>query len=218
MGINVLLFDLDGTLVDTVKDITNALNYALMPFGTRELSIHDVKALVGEGITKLLEKIIREEKSAFREDVKRNFLSHYERHLTDYSTVYPGVTETLRHLQSYKKAVISNKREHLSRGILHSLALLDFFDLIIGSDTAPEKKPSPVPIIYALEKFGARPEAAVIVGDSNIDIAAGRNAGVTTIAVTYGYGEKRYVGGADFVIDHFSQIPGVLDRISAKFL
>ncbi len=218
MSVHVLLFDLDGTLVDTIRDITNALNYALRPLGIQELSMHDAKALVGEGITRLLEKVLRAEKRDFLEDVKSNFLSYYERHLTDYSAVYPGVSETLRRFGRFRKAVISNKREHLSRGILHKLELLGYFDLVIGSDTTPQKKPSPVPVTYALEKFGARPEEAVMVGDSNFDVTAGRKAGVTTIAATYGYREKQALADADFFIDHFSDILYVLDRLSAKFI
>lgn len=218
MSVNVLLFDLDGTLVDTIRDITNALNYALKPVEIQELSVHDTKALVGEGITRLLEKVISVEKRGFLEEVKSNFLSYYERHLTDHAVVYPGVADTLRHFGRCRKAVISNKRAHLSRGILHKLELLGFFDLIIGSDTTPEKKPSPIPITYALEQFGASPEEAVMVGDSDLDIAAGRKAGVTTIAATYGYREKHALADADFIINHFPEIIDVLDSFSSKFL
>jgi len=218
MSIQLLLFDLDGTLVDTIKDITNSLNYALTPIGISKLTVDETKQFVGEGITKLIEKVLGEEKKQFRDDVKRKFLGYYNDHLIDYSSVYPYVKETLARLVNYKKAIISNKREHLSRGILHELELLGYFDLIVGSDTAPGKKPSDVPVRYVLQKLRASPEEAVMIGDSNFDIDAGRGAGVTTVAVTYGYRDIRYLSTADYVIDRFNELPAVLDIISSKLI
>lgn len=218
MSIQLLLFDLDGTLVDTIKDITNALNHALNSIGIRELTVDETKQFVGEGLTKLIEKVLGEEKKEFREAVTSTFLGFYADHLTDYSPVYPYVKATLESLLKYKKAVISNKREYLSTQILDKLELLKYFDLVVGSDTTIEKKPSAVPIIYVLQKFRARPEEAVMVGDSNFDIEAGRKAGVTTVAVTYGYRERRYLLAADHMIDQFNELPAVLDIISSKFI
>jgi phosphoglycolate phosphatase len=132
--------------------------------------------------------------------------------------VYPSVKETLARLVNYKKAVISNKREHLSRGILHKLDLLQFFDLVVGSDTALQKKPSAIPVLYVLQKLGIRPEEAVMIGDSNFDIIAGKNAGVTTVAVTYGYRERKDLIDADYMVEVFDALPAVLDRISSKLI
>jgi phosphoglycolate phosphatase len=218
MSIQLLLFDLDGTLVDTIRDITNALNYGLISAGIKALSVKETKALVGEGITKLIEQILGEAKKQFSDQVKDRFLWFYSNHLIDYSSVYPGVKDTLGLLVNYKKAVISNKREQLSKGILDKLELLGYFDLIAGSDTAAEKKPSPVPVMHVLQQFGARPEEAVMIGDSNFDIEAGKKAGVTTVAVTYGYRARKYLLDADDLIDDFSELPDVLDRISSKLI
>lgn len=218
MSIRLLIFDLDGTLVDTIRDITNALNYGLKTASIRELSVEETKALVGEGISKLIEKVLGEEKKQLGEEVKNRFLEYYGDHLVDYSSVYPSVKEILGHLQNYRKAVISNKREHLSRGILHELELIRYFDLIVGSDTVSQKKPSAVPILYVLQKLGISPEQAVMVGDSNIDIEAGNNAGIATVAVTYGYRERQSLVHADYLIDSFDALPAVLDRISSKLI
>lgn len=155
MPIQCLLFDLDGTLVDTIRDITNALNHGLNSAGIRQLSIEETKVLVGEGITKLIEKVLGEEKKQFRENVKDIFLGYYNDHLVDYSSVYPSVKETLAGLVYYKKAVVSNKREHLSRGILHKLDLLQFFDLVVGSDTAPQKSLQPFLFSTSCRSFGS---------------------------------------------------------------
>jgi phosphoglycolate phosphatase len=218
MSIQILIFDLDGTLVDTIRDITNALNYALNPIGIRKLTVDETKKFVGEGLTKLVETVLGEAKKQFREAVMGKFLEFYTDHLIDDSPVYPHVKATLESFLKYKKAVISNKREHLSREILERLKLLRHFDLIVGSDTTTEKKPSAVPILYVLQKLKARPEEAVMVGDSNFDIEAGRKAGVTTVAVTYGYRERQYLLAADYMIDQFNELPAVLDIISSKFI
>ena len=218
MSIQLLLFDLDGTLVDTIRDITNALNYALNSIGIKKLTIDETKQFVGEGLTKLIEKVLGEGKKEFREAVTNTFLEFYTDHLIDYSPVYPHVKTTLERLVKYKKAVISNKREYLSTEILDKLKLLRYFDLVVGSDTTIEKKPSAVPILYVLQKLRARPEEAVMVGDSNFDIEAGRKAGVTTVAVTYGYRERQYLLAADHMIDQFNELPAILDIISSKFI
>ena len=218
MSIQLLLFDLDGTLVDTIRDITNALNYALNSIGIKKLTIDETKQFVGEGLTKLIEKVLGEGKKEFREAVTNTFLEFYTDHLIDYSPVYPHVKETLERLVKYKKAVISNKREYLSTEILDKLKLLRYFDLVVGSDTTIEKKPSAVPILYVLQKLRARPEEAVMVGDSNFDIEAGRKAGVMTVAVTYGYRERQYLLAADHMIDQFNELPAILDIISSKFI
>lgn len=211
------MFDLDGTLVDTVQDITASLNYALQPHGIQTLTVERTVKLVGEGLTKLVEKVL-EDKSYLKETVSRRFLDHYAEHITDRSAVYPNIPETLAILSGYKKAVISNKREFLSRKLLKAVGLLKEFDLIAGSDTTPERKPSPSPIIYVLDKLKVGSNEAVMVGDSNFDIEAGRKAGVSTVAVTYGYGDRKELIKADFMIDDFIELPRILDIASSKFI
>jgi phosphoglycolate phosphatase len=203
MPIKLILFDLDGTLVDTVKDITNALNYSLSPYGVSPLSVEETKQLVGEGINRLIEAVLGGERVRLKGPVLQRFLEFYSVHLTDHSTVYSHVRETLEKLGDYKKAVISNKRESLSRDLLERLDLLKHFELVIGSDTTPERKPSAVPVVYALSHFKVEPPEAVIVGDSNYDIEAGKEAGIKTIAVTYGYRDRRYLLNADDIIESF---------------
>jgi len=206
MGIKLIIFDLDGTLVDTSIDITNALNYALKPYGMKELTVEDTIKMVGEGITKLVEKILVDEKSQLRDTIIERFLDYYSKHLIDHSSVYPHVRETLEKLNGYKKAVISNKREYLSTELLEKLDLLKYFDLVVGSDTTSEKKPSSIPVIHALSKLDVNHNETIIVGDSNNDIEAGKKANIKTVAVTYGYRERQYLMDADYMINSIEEL------------
>lgn len=211
MPIKLLMFDLDGTIVDTSIDINNALNYALSHFGFNKISLDETKKLVGEGLTRLVEKVLGEKNVKLKDDVIKRFIDYYSEHLTDYSSLYPGVRETLEKLNNYTKTIISNKREMLSKRLLKSLNLSAYFDLIVGSDTVIGKKPSPAPLIYVISKYNVLPEESMIIGDSNYDIEAGKRAGVKTVAVTYGYKEKEYIKNADHMIDRFEDLLVVLD-------
>ena len=218
MQIKLIIFDLDGTLVDTSGDITNALNYALKPYGLRDLTVEDTIKMVGEGITRLIEKLLESERIQMRDTVIKRFLDYYSEHLVDFSTPYPHVRETLEKLNDYKKAVISNKREYLSTRLLDKLDLLKYFDLVVGSDTTSERKPSAIPVIYVFTKLGVNPDQSIIVGDSNYDIEAGKKAGLKTVAVTYGYRERQYLIDADYIIDSMKDLLTLLDTNSYKFL
>jgi phosphoglycolate phosphatase len=219
--IKVLIFDLDGTLADTSRDITNAVNYAMEPVGQRQFSIDEVKSMVGSGISKLLESLIPRERTGqnnnsyanILSEVMRRFLHYYENHLVDNTRAYPHVKETLLKLREFKKAVVSNKREEYSKRVLEELGILGHFDLILGSDSVSEKKPSPVPVLEILKRFGAANKEAVVIGDSNFDIQAGKAAGVKTIAVTYGFRSREFLKEADFLIDSFDEILSVLPKI-----
>lgn len=218
MPMKLIMLDLDGTLVDTSQDITNALNYAGEPFALKKLTVKETIAMIGEGVTRLIEKACGEDKLDIGERVIERFLDYYSAHLTEHSVVYPYVRETLERLREYRKTVISNKRENLSVQLLNALDLLRYFDLVIGSDTTAEKKPSAVPLLHVLERFRALPEEALMAGDSKFDIEAGKRAGVKTLAVTYGYGEKQQLLEADYVIDSFDALPGILDMNSLKLI
>jgi phosphoglycolate phosphatase len=220
MPVKLIIFDLDGTLIDSSIDITNAINYAIEPYGVKPVTVQETISLVGEGISRLMEKMVKSHESEVKSGINKHililierFLEHYSTHLVDNTTVYPGVKESLEQLNGYKKAVISNKREALSVKILDGLGLLKYFDLVVGSDTTPERKPSPIPILHGITKLNIKPEDAVIVGDSNFDIEAGKAAGIKTIAVTYGYRPIELLKGADFTINRMDELLDILRRI-----
>jgi phosphoglycolate phosphatase len=207
--LKLLIFDLDGTLADTSVDITNALNYALSPFGVREYSVEETKQMVGSGISNLIRSLIPDDADPDAgETAIRRFLDYYDKHLTDNTVAYPHVMETLAVLGDYKKAVLSNKREVYSKKVLEDLGILGYFDLVWGSDSVREKKPSPVPIIDLMKEFGVSRD-----GDSNYDIEASKAAGVKVIAVTYGFRKRKVLADADMLLDSFSEIPDGLIRI-----
>lgn len=213
--IKVVMFDLDGTLVDSSVDITNALNYAAGPYGIGKMTAEETIGLVGEGLTRLIEKVLGNERAAIVPEVLDRFVIYYSEHLVDFTLPYRGVRDTLERLGKYRKAVISNKRESLSRKLLDKLGLAKYFDIILGSDSVEEKKPSPKPIMKVLESFSFRPDEAVIVGDSNYDIDAGKAAGTKTIAVSYGFRDVVLLKGADFIIGDITELVQVLSEIDS---
>ncbi len=220
--IKLLIFDLDGTLIDSSHDITDAINHAVTPLGVRPLTVTEIKEMVGSGITKLIEDLISTEKIVLdskqpynlKEEAVNRFLEYYSAHLLDNTTAYPQVKETLSKLGRYKKAVISNKREGFSKMVLEGVNLLEFFDVVLGSDSISERKPSPVPVFEVLKRLDVSKSETVIIGDSNFDIEAGKAAGVKTVAVTYGYRSKEALKEADFMIDKFRELLNVLPRIN----
>ncbi len=182
----VFLFDLDGTLIDSVEDIALSLRLTLEEIGKADRMPPDVRALVGGGIRVLLEKVLGEE---FREEYAEVFRRHYLSNPVVRTRPYEGIPEVLRELRERGRrlAVVTNKLEDLSREILRRLDLLDLFDLIVGGDTFPEKKPSPLPLLEALRILGEHPENAVMVGDTSTDVHAGLSAGTRTALALWGY-------------------------------
>ena len=215
MSIKLIIFDLDGTLIDSSIDIANAINYAIGPYGAPLVTVQDVTSLVGEGITSLMDRlIVKDGIKADTDSLVKQFLNHYSDHITDNTPLYPGVRETLAQLGAYRKAVISNKRVALCVKVLEDLGASEYMDIIVGSDTVQERKPSPMPVRHVLSTLGIAPDAAVIVGDSNYDIEAGKAAGIKTVAVTYGYRPLAVLQGADFIINSMPELTDVLRRLS----
>ncbi len=181
-----VLFDLDGTLIDSAEDIALALRLTLDEIGMPQRMPPDVRGLIGGGVRALLEKVLGKD---FREEHVRVFRRHYIENPVVHTKPYPGMEETLRELRSrgVKLAVVTNKLEELSVEILRRLKLIDLFDLVVGGDTFEEKKPSPVPILKTLEFIGVDPEESLMVGDTEADILSGKGAGTRTALALWGY-------------------------------
>jgi len=213
MALKLIIFDLDGTLIDSLKDITNAVNHATRPYGIAEKSVREMGDLLGTGISILIDRVLGDRRDELKEDVLNRVMDYYSAHLVEYTTIYPGVGDLLEKLVGYKKAVVTNKREQFAKTMLKELGLVYYFDSILGSDSVGAKKPSPLPLLHLLDLFKLDPSEAVMVGDSEIDIAAGQGAGVKTVGVTYGYRERESLEGADFIIDDIRDLPEVIENI-----
>ncbi|MEJ2324824.1 MAG: HAD-IA family hydrolase [Nitrospirota bacterium] len=219
MPVRLIIFDLDGTLVDTARDIQAALNGAVKPLGLQPLGMEETIALIGEGTARLIEKALRplgpKADDALREETLGKFLRSYSENLTAHSRPYPDVKETLLRLRGFQKAVLSNKGEELSRRLLEAFGLAGHFALIAGSDTTKSRKPSPEPVRFILKKLGFSPEEALVVGDSPYDIEAAQGAGAAAVAVTYGYRGRSLLVEADHVIDSIEELLPLLVELEA---
>jgi 2-phosphoglycolate phosphatase len=207
-SIDLVMFDLDGTLADTGRDLADAVNFTRAHFNLAQLPDRAVLVHVGRGVEHLLRRAIPESAHRFGE-VTRIFLQRYENHLLDTTVLYPGAAETLEYFREKRRAVVSNKIHRLTVAVLRGLGIESCFDIILGGDSAPEKKPHPALLQQALARFQVRPERALMIGDGGIDVNAGKQAGVLTCGVTYGLGRKEDVIAAnpDVVVHHLSEIP-----------
>jgi 2-phosphoglycolate phosphatase len=207
-SIDLVMFDLDGTLADTGRDLADAVNFTRAHLNLPTLPDAAVLVHVGRGVEHLLKQAIPEESARRFAEVLRIFLERYENHLLDATVLYPGVSETLEYFHNKRRAVVSNKLHRLAVAVLRGLGIGNCFDIILGGDSGPQKKPHPAPLKQALARFHVVPERALMIGDGGIDIQAGKQAGVLTCGVTYGLGHREDVIAAepDFIVNHLSEI------------
>ena len=203
----LFLFDLDGTLIDSRADIAYSLNLALARMGLPSLSESKIGDFVGDGVPMLLERALREitgqnPADALTQQGIAVFREEYGYHLLDKTYLCPHVEEALDRLSWAKFAVITNKPESFSRRILEGLGVAERFRAILGGDSVRNRKPHPEALLKAMEMCGALPSETAMVGDSAVDIQAGKSAGTATCAVLGGYRseEELRATGCDFII------------------
>ncbi len=185
----LILWDLDGTLVDSRTDLVEATNVAMRALGYPTVPFDRFSQMVGQGVRHLVTSALPP--GADPETVEEAieiFLVWYRRHLADTTRFYPGLREGIARSKALH-AVVSNKREDLCRSLLARLGTTDLFVRIVGGDTCPERKPHPAPLLAAMEGLGIARERVLMVGDSAVDIEAGKLAGVTTWGVLWGFGD-----------------------------
>jgi len=211
--IDLLIFDLDGTLVDTRRDLANSVNFALNALKLPALQIEEVMSYVGDGLKKLLDRSLPKDGLENIGEVIDIFSEHYREHCLDFSGFYPDVVNILNYFQDKKMTVVSNKPEEFTRLILEGLRIADFFEIILGGDSLPLMKPDPGPILHILDKLNASNEKTAIVGDGTTDIEAGKAANILTCAVTYGLKEKEVLlkMEPDFMIDDIVELKRIFE-------
>jgi phosphoglycolate phosphatase len=194
-SIKLVIFDLDGTLIDSRLDLVHSVNAALRHINRPELPEEVIASYVGDGAPVLIQRALGGE--AVEEGLVRKgleyFLSYYREHKLDHTTVYGGIREALGAIQNSnnghtrKMAVLTNKPVNPSRAIVEALGLAPYFSQVYGGNSFDTKKPDPEGALKLLSEAGVRPEHSAIIGDSHVDIRTGRNAGLWTVAVTYGF-------------------------------
>lgn len=216
-----ILFDLDGTLLNTGSDIARALNRTLAESGWAPLPVADVVRMIGRGSPVLLERAAAARgqvlSDADRASMLQRFFHHYgaleERDESD-AQPYPGASEALRRLHAapLKIAVVTNKHRRFASALLHRLDLIRWIDLVVGGDTCERRKPDPQPLLFACDSLGIPPSQALMVGDSINDVTAARAAGIPIVCVPYGYneGEDPRELACDAMLESLADLPRLL--------
>lgn len=210
----VIIWDLDGTLMDTLQDLYLATNHALRAFGMPERSLDEVRCFVGNGVRRLIQLAVPQgDSNPLFEEVFKEFKAYYVEHCQDNTDLYTGIADTLQALKEagYRMAVVSNK---LQTGVdeLHKEYFSQYIDVAIGERQGINRKPAPDMVLLALQELGADKEEAVYIGDSDVDIMTARNSGLPCISVLWGFRDR------DFLIEHgattFAQHPrDILDLL-----
>ncbi len=210
----LVIFDLDGTLVDSVDDLCNAVNAARGYMGLPPLPHDLVASYVGNGAPVLIRRAMGPEASEQQvEEALSFFLSYYREHMLDHTRPYPGVVETLEalHQLGVKMAVLTNKPQRFSRDMCAGLGLAQYFFQIYGGNSFEQKKPDPVGIRTLIAEAGARPRDTWMVGDSATDVLTARNAGVRSVGVTYGISPHTLKETPpDHLIHSLTELPALL--------
>lgn len=206
----LLVFDFDGTLVDTKQDIADAVNRTLQELSLRTLEPERLHSFIGKGVNQLMTRALE---GTGYDDLPRaadTFMRHYEAHLMDQTGLFPNCREILAHYAHKENTILSNKPTRFITQILDALDWRAPFSTIIGGDTMPAKKPDPVGLHHILEQHGVPPEETLMIGDSLVDIETGKRAGVQTCGVTYGHAGRASLETAqpDWIIDDLSELKG----------
>jgi phosphoglycolate phosphatase len=189
----IIFYDLDGTLVDTKDDITASANHMLQEIGLPPMTREEVVPFVGRGLRQLVASLVGcPENAPQADEAMKIYRRHYTLHMLDNSRLYPGAKELLEHFKGRQQAVITNKPNPYSRQILAGLGVDSYFIEVVGgeAESAYPKKPDPSSLIALMRKAGASPKEALFVGDSVVDIQAGKAAGVEMAVVTHGFEEE----------------------------
>jgi phosphoglycolate phosphatase len=219
-SVPTIVFDLDGTLVDTAPDLINALNFILDREGLPPVPLKSARNMIGAGARKLIERGLElEGRNASIQDIARlttDFIDYYSAHIADASRPFDGLESALDDLtgRGYRLAVCTNKLEWLSKRLLDELGLSPRFAAICGADTFGVSKPDPAILRQTIARAGGNPSSTIMVGDAGTDIGVARRTGVPVIGVTFGYTDVPIADlEPDRLIDHMRELPGAVDDL-----
>jgi len=211
--VKLIIFDFDGTIVDSKEDIAASANHVLALRGLPPKDTEVVAGYIGDGIHVLLGRVLETSDKREIEEAVRVFREHYWDHCLDRTREYPGVRGALERLRTRTMAIVTNKPKNFTDKILEGLGLVDYFAAVVGGDGPYPKKPAPDAFEAVLEELGVDPRAALVVGDSPNDINGGRAAGCMTCAVTYGLSDRKALEAAspDMILDTMEELPERID-------
>jgi phosphoglycolate phosphatase len=206
--IKLVIFDLDGTLVDSLTELAAATNHVRTFFGLPAFTESEVRGMLGNGGERLVKKALPNAGTEALKQAQTIYLDYSRTHLLQSTRIYPGVVDVLKalHQLGIGMAVLSNKHSKLSRELLRCLGIDSYISAILGPDTYTICKPSPEPVLKLLDEFAATADECVLVGDSINDIAAGKSAGVVTVGCLYGYCEASELTAADHLIASINEL------------
>jgi phosphoglycolate phosphatase len=208
-----LIFDLDGTLVDTKMDLAAATNHMLQSLQLPTLTLSQVEGYIGDGARVLVERALGPQQHSLVDHGLALFLDYYTGHLLDHSRLYDGIELLLEEARTLGMtlSVLTNKPEAPSRAILSGLRIAQHFLAVIGGDTLPVKKPDPQGVLHLQQLTRIALEQILLIGDSRIDVATGRAAGIATCGVTWGFGvEGVRIAPPEFVVDTAEELRRVI--------
>jgi phosphoglycolate phosphatase len=210
--VRALIFDLDGTLIDSKLDLIRSVNAMLREMGLEQLHEDTISGYVGHGAPQLVGQALGNNATGEeRERALRFFLAYYEDHKMDSTCAYPGVAEALEEFAAFPMAILTNKPVRISVRILQSLGLAKYFRAVYGGNSFETKKPDPLGAQTILREFGASPFEAMLIGDSEVDVQTARNAGTFAAAVNYGFGmHDRAAHPADIYLNRLTDLVPLL--------
>ena len=218
-----IVFDLDGTLVDTAPDLVATLNHILGQAGVGPVAAETLRPQIGFGARAMLKSSLEAAGEAAGDerldDMMKAYLRHYHAHIAVESRPFPGAVEALSGFRDKgaRLAVCTNKYEDLSHHLLRELEIDGLFGAVTGADTFEVRKPHPDHLTRTIALAGGRADAAVMVGDSETDIKTAKAAQIPVIGVTFGYSDRPIAElGADCLIDHYDELAGALESLTAR--
>jgi phosphoglycolate phosphatase len=214
MKYTTVVFDLDGTLLNTLEDLTDSTNYALEAFGLPTRSIEEIRHFVGNGVRKLIERAVPEgENDPDFEEIFSTFKTHYSKNCRNKTRPYDGIREMLEKLShsDYKMAIVSNKFDSAVKKLCDEF-FWQYISVAVGNSDGVKPKPAPDTVFTALKELGSEPDEAVYVGDSQVDIETAKNAGLDIISVSWGFRTKQELkdAGATTIIEKPEDLPALI--------